>query len=213
MVDGVQLGLGVVAGQKLLLHQLHQTVIGHIGAVVGTDQGLPAGGLTDPGRVQLGQEAVQLRLALLSEGEALAAGLSGQGGAVGQALHGQVHQVVVPALAGGLVVDLLLHRLGGVKQVLLGLFIVDTAVVILHVGDGILDSVDIQGSEVALEQTAVPDHQSQGGHHDCNGHDAIDGRCAAVLLFLLAALLVALGLGRILFFGGCTHSCSVLSFR
>ena len=132
-------------------------------------------------------------------------GLLGQGGVAGELLHCQLHQVVIPALAGGLVVDLLLHRGGGVEQVLPGLLVVKAGVVILHIGGGVLGAVDVQGGEAALEDTAVKEHHDDGRYHHQNGDNGVDNHRPAVLLLLLTAFFRPFGPGLGLFL--CTHSC------
>ena len=208
MLNGVQLCLGVVGSQNVLLDQLHQLVIGHIGAEAGPDKGVPAGvAVAGPGGVQLVQGGLQALLGFLREGIALALRLRGHGCALGQLLRRLLQQMVIPALARLLVIDLGLHRHIGEERVAGSLLVIQAAVVILHLGGGILDAVHIQGGQIALKDAAVPEHQGDGRHHDHHADGGVQSHRSAVLLFLLAALLVALRPGLGLFLWGCTHSC------
>ena len=206
VLDLIQLGLSVVAGGELHVNQLHQPVVGHVGPESGPDKGVAAGQVVgDPGGFQLGQGGADGGLGLAGEGVALVPGLPGQGTVPGQLFHSQLQQMVVPGLAGGLVVDLLLYRLAGIKGIHLGLLGVDAVVVVLQVRRGVCFAVDIQGGEAALEDAAAPEHGGDGRDNDHHGNDSVNSHGPAVLLLLLAAFFVPFGLGMGLFL--CTHSC------
>ena len=207
------MGLGPVPGQSLGLEQLHQPVVGHVGAVVGPDEGVPVGvAVADPAGVQLGQGGVQGLLGLGGQGVARGLGLLGQGGVVGQAVQSGPHEVIIPGLAGLLVVHLVLGGHAGVEGggvVLAGIgvddLVIGGVVVELHVGGGVLDAVHLHRGEGALEDAAVPHQQDHGGDHHHHAHQSVQGHGPAVGALLLAALLLPLGLALGLGFLGLAH--------
>ena len=162
---------------------------------MGTDELLPAGqSIADPDGVQLVQGGVQIVLCLLGEGVSLAVGPGRQGRVGGQRFNRLLHQVVVPALAGLLVIDLLFYGSAGVKGIVGGLVCVKATVVVLHLDGGIVLAVEGQCGEAALKDAAVEKHHDNGSnHHNC-GDCGVNSHRTVVLLLLLAALFIALGL-------------------
>ena len=193
--DVPRLGLGVVVGQGLLLQKGGQPVIAHIGAVVGPDKGVQAGVIiAEPGGVQLGQKAVQVAPGVFGQGVPLGGRLLGQGGVGGQALHCVLHQVVVPGLAGLLIIHLLLDRDPGVEgvhaqgaQAVVDRAAVGGGVVILQLHGGVLGVPHRQRGEGALKDAAGPDHQHHGQQDYRPADASVERHGPAVRLLLLAA--------------------------
>ena len=125
--------------------------------------------------------------------------------------------MVVPGLAGGLVLDLVLGILGGIecRQTVHGVLILSldgVAVEILHFRNGVVGAVDGDGSGLALENAAVPDQKGGNQNHGDHADDRIGDPVTAGGLLLLPELLCTLaehlaGFALAgLFFSGCTHS-------
>ena len=193
-------------------------VIGHIGPVVAADHLVAGVVLPHPGVVQGGDRLVQGSLTVLTYGIALGHGLVVEGGDGGQIVHRPVQQMVIPGVAGFLVIDLVLGVLGIIKTglqaihgVLQGVLIHDI-IVVLQVGRGILGVLDGDSGHGPLDQSAVQDQgHSDSRHTDDADHSVQDGAAAVSLLFALALLdplvrpLAGLTLAGLLF-SGCTHS-------
>ena len=208
--------LGIVAGQGILGQQLHKAVIAEVGTVVGPDIGVPDGVAAHPDGLQALQVAAQVILGLLGHGVALRLGLVHQRSVAAHALHGLLHQVVIPSLAALLVINLVLG--GGIKgghsyiQVILLKQIVAGGIeVILHVHGGVVFSVDGHRGHGAGQHSGVPNNngnRQDGAHH---AHHGIQNLAAPGLLGLLLPLLLP-GRGPLddlvltgLLLSGCTH--------
>ena len=121
--------------------------------------------------------------------------------------------MVIPALAGLLVVYLILGGRRGIKgghvirfHVLLDSGAIRGIKVEVHIGNGIFVTVYLYGGEAALEDAGVPQDHGGSNNHYHDTDQSIQGRGTAVGLFLLTALLLALSLGLALILFGFAHS-------
>ena len=202
-------GSSDLGGDDILINLLR-----HVGAVIGAQIVVQVGVTVGTGGLlHLLQVHIHIGLALSRQSVALLLGGVVDHGDLGEAVNGLVEEVVIPGGAGLLILDLILGIHAGVKagvhahlRVVQGLRH-GVVVIILYGGGGNVFPVDGQGGGPLLEETVVPNQQSDGQDGDDHAHNDVDPVHAVAFFFRF--VVAPLGVGRalaVLLFSGCTHS-------